>query len=88
MAGGEGPWIEGVRLLKPGILVAGTNPVCTDAVATALMGYDPRAPRGTAPFLRGDNGLLIAESLGLGSADLGKIEVRGAKISEAICRFG
>ena len=50
IAGGEGPWIKGVRLVKPGLLIAGTNPVTTDSVATAVMGYDPRAPKGTPPF--------------------------------------
>ena len=32
---------------EPGLLVAGDNPVSTDAVGTALMGYDPMADRGT-----------------------------------------
>ena len=50
VAGGEGPWIKGLRLVQPGVLIAGTNPVCTDAVAAQAMGYDPRATRGTAPF--------------------------------------
>ena len=55
IAGGEGPWSTGVRVVKPGILFAGCNPVCTDAVATAAMGYDPRATRGSAPFKASDN---------------------------------
>src|SRR6476646_1012648 len=44
MAGGEGPWIRSkpLRLVQPGVLIAGTNPVTTDAVATAVMGYNPR----------------------------------------------
>ena len=37
MAGGEGPWNSGVRVVKPGVLIAGLNPVCTDAVSTAVM---------------------------------------------------
>ncbi len=41
VAGGEGPWIRGIRQVKPGVIVAGLNPVNTDAVATAVMGYDP-----------------------------------------------
>ena len=77
LAGGEGPWIRGVRMVKPGLMIAGFNAVCTDAVAASLMGYDPRATRGTAPFKTCDNTLLLAESLGVGSADLKKIEVRG-----------
>ena len=41
IAGGEGPWIKGIRPLQPGVIVAGTDAVSTDAVATAVMGYDP-----------------------------------------------
>lgn len=77
IAGGEGPWIRGIRMVKPGILAAGFNAVSTDAVGASLMGYDPRAEKGTAPFRNCDNTLLLAESLGVGSADLKKIEVRG-----------
>src|SRR5271157_961723 len=43
MTGGEGPWIEGRRHVQPGLLVAGTNCVATDAVAMALRGFDPMA---------------------------------------------
>lgn len=83
VTGGEGPWIRGLTYVRPGVLVVGTNAVCTDTVATALMGYDPRAPRGTAPFRKCDNTLLLAEALGVGSADLKKIDVRGTGIVEA-----
>src|SRR5713226_3841521 len=34
VAGGEGPWIKGISVVQPGVLIAGTNPVTTDAVAT------------------------------------------------------
>lgn len=88
IAGGEGPWVRGLRHLKPGLLILGTNAVSTDAVATALMGYDPRAPRGTRPFERCDNMLLLAEQLGVGSADLKRIEVRGGRIEDFVYRFG
>ncbi|MFZ5929026.1 MAG: DUF362 domain-containing protein [Acidobacteriota bacterium] len=88
VAGGEGPWIRGLRHLKPGLLILGTNAVSTDAVATALMGYDPRAPRGTHPFERCDNMLLLAEQLGAGSADLRRIEVRGGRVEDLVYRFG
>jgi len=87
MAGGEGPWIRGVRPISPGLLIAGTNPVSTDAVAMALMGFDPMAERGTPPFERCDNTLRLAEELGVGTRDLRRIEVRGASIAEAACRF-
>jgi hypothetical protein len=81
MAGGEGPWNgPGVRAVRPGVLVAGLNPVCTDAVGTALMGFDPMAPRGKAPFERCDNTLALAEARGLGTHDLKRIEVIGDSI--------
>ena len=38
------------RRLRPGVIVAGLNPVTTDAVSMALMGFDPMADRGTPPF--------------------------------------
>lgn len=87
VAGGEGPWIRGIRQVKPGVLVAGTNAVNTDTVATAVMGYDPRADKGTAPFTMCDNTLKLAEALGVGSADLKKIEVRGVPIADAVFKF-
>ncbi len=82
IAGGEGPWISGVRPVSPGVLIAGLNPVSTDAVGAAVMGFDPRAVRGEPPFATCDNTLLLAERLGVGSADLDRIEVRGAPTAE------
>ena len=87
VTGGEGPWIRGIRYVQPGVLILGTNGVSTDAVATAMMGYDPRAAKGTAPFTKCDNTLLLAESMGVGSADLKRIEVRGVPIREARFAF-
>lgn len=87
ISGGEGPWVSGVKMEKPGVLLLGTNAVCTDTVATAVMGYDPRATKGTPPFKDCDNMLLLAESLGVGSAQLSKIDVRGAKIDDVRYRF-
>jgi len=87
MAGGEGPWIRRSRPISPGLLIAGTNPVCTDAVATALMGFDPMADRGTPPFETCDNTMRLGEELGIGVRDLSRIEVRGTPIQEAVCRF-
>jgi hypothetical protein len=52
-----------------------------------VMGYDPRAKRGTAPFTNCDNSLLFAESLGVGTADLKNIEVAGEKIEAVKFRF-
>lgn len=88
VSGGEGPWIRGLKPVQPNVLMLGTNPVSTDAVATAVMGYDPKASRGTAPFHTCDNMMNLAEALGAGSPDLKKIEVRGLRIDEARFPFG
>jgi uncharacterized protein (DUF362 family) len=68
-------------------MVVGTNCVTTDAVATAAMGFDPMAKRGTAPFETCDNTMLLAEQLGLGTTDLKQIEVVGTPIREALFSF-
>jgi uncharacterized protein (DUF362 family) len=86
MTVGEGPWCGQagtIKMTTPGILIAGFNPVSTDAVATAVMGYDPRAARGTKPFENCDNYLLLAEQAGLGVADLSQIDVRGLSVDKA-----
>ena len=87
IAGGEGPWIRGIRSVQPGILIAGTNPVCTDAVGAAVMGYDPQAKRGTPPFQTCENTLLLAEGHGVGTADLKRIDVRGVSITQALYKY-
>jgi uncharacterized protein (DUF362 family) len=86
--GGEGEWNPGVEIIKPGLMLAGRNAVCVDTVCAAVMGYDPRATRGTAPFLHGDNTLLLAEAAGLGSAELSKIEIAGLALKDAKFNFG
>jgi uncharacterized protein (DUF362 family) len=91
MTGGEGPWAAQaaeIKITTPGILIAGRNPVSADAVAAAVMGYDPRAARKTHPFDYGDNFLMLAEEAGLGSADLAKIDVRGTSIGQARYPYG
>ena len=87
IAGGEGPWIKRIRIVKPGVLMAGLNPVSTDAVAVAVMGYSPRAVRGIAPFRTCDNTLLLAEAHGIGTTDLKRIDVRGLPIEQALYRY-
>jgi hypothetical protein len=92
MSGGEGPWcgqVAELKVTKPGVLIVGLNPVSTDAVGTAVMGYDnPRALRGTKPFHFCDNHLLLAEEAGLGTADLSQIEVRGLAVEKAKYPYG
>ena len=91
MSGGEGPWCgeEKLKATTPGVLIAGLNPVSTDAVGTAVMGYaNPQAPRGVKPFQDCDNHLLLAEQAGLGIADLAQIDVRGLTIKKARYPYG
>jgi uncharacterized protein (DUF362 family) len=82
ISGGEGPWLRGLALQAPGLLLAGRNPVCTDSIATAVMGYDPMAAVATGPF-PGDNHLAMAASLGLGTNDPNRIEVLGLSLQQA-----
>jgi uncharacterized protein (DUF362 family) len=83
MAGGEGPWVrEDLKAVQPGVIVAGLNPVNTDAVSMAVMGFDPMAARGTPPFERCDSTLKLAEEAGVGTRDLRRIEIAGPAIAE------
>jgi uncharacterized protein (DUF362 family) len=83
--GGELPYKVGavIKPAHPGLLVAGRNCVSTDAVAMALMGFDPMAGRGTPPFQTCDNMLALAEQQGVGTRDLRHIEVVGTPITKA-----
>jgi len=76
-----------MRLINPGILLAGRNAVCADAVAAAAMGFNPLASRGTAPFETCDSTLELAEQAGIGARDLQKIEVIGARIADVRTAF-
>ena len=83
MTGGEGPWIReeltGRRARRD--RRRDLNPVTTDAVSMALMGFDPMADRGTPPFEICDSTLKLAEEVGLGTRDLKRIEVIGTPIA-------
>jgi len=88
--GGELPNQGGGTLhypAHPGVLIAGRNCVSTDAVAVAVMGFDPMADRGTPPFETCDSTLALAEHLGVGTRDLKRIEVVGTPISRARYSF-
>jgi len=41
---------QGYCRSQPGVIVAGLNPICTDAVMLAVMGFDPMGDRGSPPF--------------------------------------
>jgi uncharacterized protein (DUF362 family) len=88
MSGGEGPWTgRHSKIVSPGVLIAGLNMVCTDAVGTAVMGYDPMAKRGQPPFDVCDSFLELAEARGLGTRDLGRIEVVGTPLKDVVLPF-
>ena len=88
MTGGEGPWIrEHLAPASPGFIVAGTNPITTDAVCMQAMGFDPMGDRGTPPFETCDSILRLAEDVGIGTRDLNRIEVIGTPIKEAVFDF-
>ena len=83
---GEGPWAAGAKPVRPGILLVGLNPVCTDAVAAAAMGYDPLADHFAFPF-PGENHLKHIHSVGLGEIDPKKIDIRGLPLDKAVFPF-
>jgi uncharacterized protein (DUF362 family) len=83
---GEGPWALKARPVQPGLLLVGRNPLCTDAVATAAMGYDPLAGHFQFPF-PGENHLRLLHGVGVGEIDPKKIEVRGLPLKEAVYPF-
>jgi uncharacterized protein (DUF362 family) len=69
--------------VNPGVIIAGTNTVATDAVAMSVMGFDPLADRGTPPFANCDSMLRFGEELGVGIRDLKRNEVAGLPIAQA-----
>jgi len=80
----EGWWNGSmVSITRPGLLLAGRNPVCTDAVAAAVMGFDPDAPDRAWPFVNGLNHLALARRRGLGENRLKNLEVAGVGIETA-----
>ena len=84
--GGEGPWIRGVEPIQPKLILAGRNAVCTDAVCTVAMGYDPQANDFQFPFM-GENHLRLLAHVGAGAIDPKRIEVRGLALERAIHPF-
>jgi uncharacterized protein (DUF362 family) len=85
----EGPWVKGKeqKIATPRVLICGFNPVATDTVGTAVMGFsNVRGTRGTTPFGPGDNHLVLAERVGLGPCDLARIDVTGLTIEKARSR--
>jgi uncharacterized protein (DUF362 family) len=87
ITGAELPRAGFTKFVSPGVIMAGTNCVNTDSVALAVMGFDPMADRGKAPFETCDSTVRLGEELGIGTRDLSKIEVVGVPIKEALFSF-
>jgi uncharacterized protein (DUF362 family) len=85
--GGAGPWDAGLSQVKPGLLVASKDPVAADAVAAALMGFDPAAKGGTEPFVHSDNHLALAHESNLGTNRLSEITFAGPAIQTLVYNF-
>jgi uncharacterized protein (DUF362 family) len=84
----EGWWLGSmVSVTRPGLLIAGRNPVCTDAVAAAVMGFDPDAADRTFPFVNGSNYLALARQRGLGENRIKEIEIGGVGLDAARFEF-
>lgn len=80
----EGWWLGSiVTLAHAGLLIAGRNPVCTDAAAAAMMGFDPDAGEFQTPFNNGSNHLALAREKGLGENRIENIEIGGIGLEKA-----
>ncbi len=80
----EGWWNGSmVSLTRPGVLIAGRNAVGTDAVAAAVMGFDPDAADRTWPFVNGTNHLALARRRRLGENRLASLEIVGTRLVDA-----
>lgn len=73
----DGPEGKGIRSVRHNVIIAGPNAVAVDAVAAAVMGFDPSK----IEHLR------HAETLGLGGWDTDMFWIKGAKIDEARREF-
>lgn len=80
----EGWWLGSmVNVTSPGLLIAGRNPVCTDAAAAAMMGFNPDAADFEQPFANGTNYLALARKIGLGENRLPELEIGGIGLEKA-----
>jgi uncharacterized protein (DUF362 family) len=84
---GEGPWIDTMAAVEPGVLIAGKNPVATDAVSAAVMGFDPTTDYPASPFTNNSNHLSLANGASLGPHRLEEIEVVGESIEDVCYEF-
>ena len=64
--GSEGPWNNDLQPVAPEALVVSRNAVAADAVGLHVLGLNPLAADGEAPFGGSLNYLRLADRLGLG----------------------
>ncbi|MCF6148921.1 MAG: DUF362 domain-containing protein [Candidatus Kuenenia sp.] len=81
---GEGPWVENISYVTPGVLVAGDNAVAVDSKGTAIMGFDPEASYPNQPFVNCYNHLRLASNYNPGSNNLQDIAVFGENLTDVI----
>ena len=75
------------RPVQTNVLLVGNNVVATDATAIRLMGNDPEADYGIAPFLFDANPLPLAHRHGLGPIAAADIDVRGDDVGDLAHHF-
>jgi uncharacterized protein (DUF362 family) len=66
------------------VLLAGHDPVATDAVGAACMGFDPHTDFPHEPFVVSENHLRLAASAGVGTLDYPGTEVRGLAVADVV----
>jgi uncharacterized protein (DUF362 family) len=75
---GQGPTVDGGgQLLPMNLIIAGTNPLATDMVAAAIMGFQPKE---ISTFV-------LAWKAGMGPTSLDDIEIRGESIQDVRRNF-
>jgi uncharacterized protein (DUF362 family) len=84
--GGEGPW-QKLGAQDAGVLLAGKNPVATDTVATAVMGFDPTLEYPASPFFQTYNHLNLAQQAGLGTNHLDQVTITGTPLADVRQQF-
>jgi len=81
---GEGPWVNGISFVQPGLLVASVEAIAADTICCQGMSIDPKALYPTSPFVNCYNHLTMATEYGLGSKNLEDIQVLGNDIDDAV----
>lgn len=84
---GEGPWINDISFVQPGLLIASSNSLAADVVGCDVMGFDPKAIYPELPFINCYNHLELASSYNIGSIELENIEMVGDSVEDAVYEY-